>query len=292
MTTPVKTFSWEEIIDILSDQKHNHVSLHNLDGSRIIPYNKAGDSVANKLEEIKTTLNNPTLQDGMYYVRCKNTLNKSGSKFDYPIIVGTLPEAPKTVKGKTVATLSEPANGFEPNVTSYENVLELRIELERVKMENMHLREQVQNLESDLEDYEDAEEEEGEVLSDNSGMMGNIKSMLESTISSLTPMMDKHYELKERKLALEEKKGHYAQPNAPRQIEKEQQFQKDAIDYTDKKIQEFIARYESAPELHETFAKFYNDAQTMDEFFAAMKEYCSAEQFEELIQFINAKNGE
>jgi hypothetical protein len=285
MNAPIKTYTWEEILDIQKTQQHPHFSLYNLDGSRIVAFNKHGSPVEEKLEEIKTTLTNPLLSDGIYYVRAKNTLNRSGSKFDYPIIIGD-PE----IKEETPPLSESSEENFEPNVTSYSNVLDLKVENERLKLENKQLKKEIEELEEELDDLED-ELKNGEFLNeDKPDIMSNIQTLLTDTLTVVSPMLDKHFELKERKLAIEEKRI-----GAPQQMagapDYSDNYQKDAIELTDRKIQEFIRGYnEQDPELTEKMVKCYNQAESMNDFFAEMQEILTPDQFQELVNYIN--NGE
>lgn len=289
MSNIVKSYTWEEFLTLQKKQKHSHVGLYNLDGSRVVAYNPNSKPVAPKLEEIKLALDNPTLADGVYLIKAKASLSPKSIEFDYPIIKGN----PDTA---TVKSLNENGNandmkteGFEPNVTSYSKVLELNIELERLKIENQTLAKENAELTELLDQFEHDDLGDEDEPND---FLSNAGTFLESLMPMVSPIVDKHYELKERLINLEEQKlkVQARKVESPKNQKPDDDSSREAINETDKRIQEFINGHNEDQQTYEKMASVYNQAETLDDFYDMFGEQLGEDKLDELTEYINGES--
>ena len=283
------TYTVPEFEEIQSEQKHPFLGLFNLDESQIVPFNSYSTDPGEKLKEIKRALNSPALTDGVYVIKTKSSHSKKATSFEYPILKGS----PENINLNNLNEAAEqPAKGFEPNVTSYSNVLELNIELERLKMKCEQQEKLIEELESALEAYEESENENNELLNEKPS---DLKTFFESLVPLVAPILDKHNEIREKRLNLDaarfqfmsEQQRTRTQPAQEQKGSEDNAPNMDGVKHTDTRIKAWINQFKADPAKYEQLAEIYNQAQTLDDFFTECENTCTPDEYENLISFIN-----
>jgi hypothetical protein len=255
----MKQITVKEFKEIQNRQHYKYMALFDQSGGAIIPFNSNRVTSADRMREIETRLLNDGLKDGFYIVKCKNTTVKTVQSDDYLIL-----------KGKA-APLSEVApiqivESIAPNLLTYESALKLNIEVESLKLENNALKKEIAQLKEELAEAEN----ENFSLSENpeNSTMDNAKDFLTNAMGFIAPLLDKHYELKEKALGLraielELKMGSMKKPSPEQKPQPTQQ----------QIIEAFIMQQKDQPEIYEELAALYNSAQNVEDFLKGLKEY-------------------
>jgi len=284
MATVIKTYTFEEFQDVQKKQKHPHLGLYNVDGSRVVAYNPNGKPVNDKIQEIKRMLCNPQLPDGVYYIKAKASLHPKGATIDYPIIKGD----GQDITIQNLAEDVQPLNGdsfdkFNPSVTGFKEVLELRVENEKLKIQNKQYKEEIQELQNEIDELTtDAEQFQ---LNEKPSMMESLQEFIPTVLQMVSPTIDKHYELKERAIRLQE--SAQGQPIPGQQKIEPQTSDVSAVNHTDAKIKEYIMAQQDDAELFDLMKGTYNEAENLDDFFNKFKERAGDEHFNALVNHIN-----
>ena len=168
-----------------------------------------------------------------------------------------------------------------PDLLSYQQALKLNVEVERLKMENSALKKDIESLQQQKREHELTMLNEEEDESSLPGLMENAKSFLTEAMSFVAPLLDKHFELKEKQLGLQaiqiQNRMNYPtkrpSPEQPGSEAREKNNTKD-----------FILSYKDEVEVYEKLAAFYNSAKSESEFFQNVKDY-NGEVFNELIEW-------
>lgn len=265
----MKVFSIKAIFEIQEEQKYKYIGLYDQNGEKVIPFNSNATNANDRLKEIETRLLSEGLKDGFYNVCCKNAL-KGGTADNYCIKKGE--------------NLSEQANvnipivqQLPPDLLSYAQALKLNVDVERLKLENAALKKEIDVLRAELKEHESMLSEESEEQAP--GMMENAKSFLSDAMGFIAPLLDKHFELKEKQLGLQaiqiqQKLGQDTKRPSP---EQKQTRIKTATE-------DFILSYKDEVEVYEKLANFYNSATSEEEFVRNVKEW-NGEIFRELTEW-------
>jgi hypothetical protein len=152
------------------------------------------------------------------------------------------------------------------DVRSYEAALSDQTKIIRLETEKKALEEKIAALEKliaeyEVEEVEEEEEETATPLSENGGAPAWINQIL----SIGAPLLDKHFELKQKALEIEEKR--IAQTIAPPAPE----IQDTAINTMFAVLKSWIYSIPDS-EMQEQIKKMYSDAETLDEFFDELDE--------------------
>lgn len=263
----MKIYKVDDLQVIQAGQNYRHLGLFDQTGKQIIPFNPNKMPVAERLREIETRLLSPGLKDGYYIVKCKNSAGVKVATDDYTIYKGDQnlsEEAPRVIEIAAPQT-------FQPEVLTYDGALKLQIDLERLKMENDALKKEVENLKAEISEMEKSEAILSE--SDNSGMWENAKSFLSEIVSIGAPLLDKHFELREKQLslkALEISRG-------MRGTNPGTNPQKNPVANPSEKnkqiIENWILSKNDDLNLYEELAAIYNEATSQEDFLKNLKEY-------------------
>ncbi len=297
------TYTIEEFDAIQKKQKHPYIGLFNMDGSRLVAFNAHGTETKEKIAEIRRSLDSPSLTDGVYLIVGKNSLSKNMASFEYPVIVGNPDEA----------TLSEEPEAFNSNnvpVTSYQEALKSANRITELEFQNGQLAKDLAEAEEALREMVETHEshmkecggETDEVLSEQPSFISNLQDWSENIMQLLNPAIEKHLELREKKLGIEQQKidirrtqGNGNKVKTDRSVENNsdgsvnENIQSDAVDYADGKIREFISFHEEDEDMHELMANCYNNAETMDAFFTTFQEEVGEEGLNDLVNHINGR---
>ena len=296
------TYSIDEFEEIQKSQKHPYVGLFNLDNSKLVAFNAHGKETKEKVAEISRALDSPSLTDGLYIIRAKNSLSKNMGNFDYPVIVGnpdqdTLSEAPNEFNSGNV-----PVTSYQEALKSANRITELEFEVKRLTTENTELSEA---LKESVETNEALQKElgsEDELLDEAPHWTSNLTEWGQNIVEMLSPALEKHLELREKKLNIEQQKVDWrvqnpkTQPTRQRDTLEEEEEGDDvnggAVDYADEKIREFISFHEEDPDVHEIMANCYNNAESLDHFFTSFQEGLGDDALQDLVSHINGKGTE
>lgn len=268
----MKVFSIKAIFEIQEEQKYKYIGLYDQNGEKVIPFNSNATSANERLKEIETRLLSEGLKDGFYNVCCKNAL-KGGAADNYCIKKG------ENLSENTTANIPI-VQQLPPDLLSYSQALKLNVDVERLKLENSALKKEIEQLRLEKREHEISmlNEEEEEATP---GLMENAKSFLSDAMGFIAPLLDKHFELKEKQLGLQaiqiQHKLNYntkkPSPEMPGSSAREKNNTKD-----------FITSYQDEVEVYEKLAAFYNSATSEEEFMRNVKEW-NGEIFNELTEW-------
>jgi len=259
----MKVYTIDQFKQIQANQNYKYIGLFNQQGQPLIPFNSNKLSASERLREIETRLLSEALPDGYYFIKCKNTVYVKTPSDDYAIRKGEqLSENAQTVA--PVQIIEKPV--FQPEVLSYQGALKLQVEVERLKMENSNLKREIENLKVEIEENKLLSEEEAP------GLMQNAKSWLEDIMSIGAPLLDKHFQLKERQLELRAHELRMLNANQP--ARPMQRPENDIRPEQNKgNIENIILTFQDNPDTYNKLAEFYNSAQSVEEFLHNVKLY-------------------
>lgn len=287
----MQTYSIQELENAVNETGYKYIALYSSDGKQLIPYNNTKPTVPERIEEIKKRLKSPSIKDGIYIVRAKNYQKKDGVYDEFPIQKGT----GKIETLKENLTVKTERN---PEVTSYKEVLKLQNRITELEFELRALQKDY----DDLEEKYDDQSEELEELKANPTTLAETKpedfftragTWLQDLITTSSPLIEKHFELKEKALNNETARlmlaqGRMIQPQAPKREPEPQPSADPSQQFVVKKIQEFITQFQDNEQHYEELANIFNTSTSLDDFYTKMKEY-NPKTFDSLIQFINSK---
>lgn len=257
----MKLYNIEQFKQIQANQQYKYVGLFNQQGQALIPYNNNKQTSADRLREIETRLMSEAMTDSFYYIKCKNTVYKNVPPDSFAIT--TKEQLNESAPINPVQIIEKPV--FQPEVLSYEGALKLQVELERYKMENLHLKREISELKQQLEENKVLSEEE-----ETPSLMENAKSWLEEILSIGAPLLDKHFQLKERQLELRAHELRMIQNNKPATpMQKPENSMRPEQNHSS--IENIIMTFQDNPETYNKLAEYYNNAQSVEEFLHNVK---------------------
>lgn len=263
-------FKIEDLKGIQARQAYKYVCLTDQSGNKvIIPFNTNKIPIADRLQEIETRLTSQGLKDGYYNVKFKNTTSKTVSTDDYMIYKGEHLEC-----GPEPAPVIIEKPSYSPEVLTYDQALKLNIEVERLKLENNSLKKEIVSLKAEIQELETS----ASLLSENEepapSLMENAQTFLTNAMGFIAPLLDKHFELKEKKLGLDAialqsrldsmNKNPFATAQQPAK-------QTNAIKFEQTEIEDFIRTFDEDPEVYESLAAIYNSSTSLEEFLKTLK---------------------
>jgi hypothetical protein len=258
----MKQFTIEELIAVQENQQYKYLALFDSAGKPIIPFNPNSIKASERLREIETRLKSQGLKDGLYIVKCKNSVGKTVSTDDYPIF-----------KGENLACGPDPVvpiqhlPAYSPEVLTYDQALKLNIEVERYKLENQALKKEIVSLNAQIAELEDNQAHLSE--EPEPSLMDNANSFLQNAMQFVAPLLDQHFALKQQQLGLEAMKlqrlgGMPMRPQAPRANPETSQKET---------LEAFIMSYQDDPEKYEAMANLYNTALSQEDFLKNLQEW-------------------
>jgi len=250
----MKSYKPNELQAIQKRQNYKHVALFDSFGNAIVKFNTNAIDPAIRLTEIITRLNSEGLPDGNYFFKGKNSPSKNVYSDDYLV-----------TKGKA-ETLNEPgpiipaAQNFSPDVLSYDSALKMQVENERLKIENLNLLQKIEDLEFQLSENETLSEDAAPNLFESG------KNFLTEIVAMAAPLLDKHFELKEKQLSLQamsmQNKMNTRRPSPeqdPQQKTQQHIFRIEAVE-------NWINGFKENEEIYNKLANFYNNATSQNDF--------------------------
>ena len=154
---------------------------------------------------------------------------------------------------------------FSPDVLSYDSALKMQVENERLKIENSNLLQKIEDLEFQLSENETLSEEAAPNLFESG------KSFLTEIVAMAAPLLDKHFELKEKQLSLQamamQNKMNTRRPSPeqePKQKAQQHIFRVEAV-------QNWINCFQEDVETYNKLAAFYNNAKSQNDFIESLQ---------------------
>jgi hypothetical protein len=257
----MKIYTIDQFKTIQNNQNYKYIGLFNQQGQALIPFNSNKQTPGQRLREIETRLMSEALPDGYYFIKCKNTVYTKTPSDDYAIKKGD--QLSESVEVAPVQIIEKPA--FQPEVLSYSGALKLQVDLERLKMENANLKREIDDLKIEIEENKLLSEEE-----ETPSLMQNAKSWLEDIMQIGAPLLDKHFQLKERQLELRAHELRMLQANKPERPMQKPETEMRA-EQNKSSIENIIMTFQDQPEIYNKLADFYNTAQNVEEFLHNVK---------------------
>jgi hypothetical protein len=265
----MKVYTTKEVINLIHENEYKLVCLMDQAGSKILPFNRVGTDPAGRLSEIEKKLTNEITPDGIYVICCKHA--QKSKPDNYYVRKGS----EKSAQDPTPVIIQQPA-APGPDVITYDAALKMQVENERLKMQVEQLTAENEQLTAQLEELETemlAEDPTNELIE-------NGKTFLTETLATIAPLLDKHFELKEKQLALTALQYQQRPQERPASIERpEHRAPK-------KDIESYIMSCKEDPDKYNELAAIYNGAENEDDFLKQLAEN-SQEDYIKLLQWIN-----
>lgn len=190
----MKTYSIKQLKSIATQQGYKLAALENSKGERIQPFNKMTVAINKQLDTITNRLTADLFDDGVYYVLMAQNINKSKSADRYPTVKGKLnPDDLKEPIQTQPITIVHPAQEvltYEAALNYQQTISDLKNEIALLKLERTSLQEQ-------LQEALDENELSGEEMKSS-----NFQTFLKEALPSVTPILDRYFDLEEKKLNL------------------------------------------------------------------------------------------
>jgi hypothetical protein len=201
----MKTINIKEFETEFNKQGYKYLSLFTSSGEVLEPWNQHGEQQkAERLAGIKKRLTSSVIPDGVYVIRCKNSITKSVKADEYYVLKGK----PETTDINIITPISERKDQPEKrDVIGVDEVIALKSEIARLSLENEDLTRRYDEL---IDEYDEliSEFEAIEDDSEKKGGLGEIATNSKNFIKELAeiavPVIDKLLNLKERELNIKE----------------------------------------------------------------------------------------
>lgn len=202
----MKFYTIPQLKTIAREQGYKLASLQDVDGHKIVSSNPFSVKIEKQLDNIALRLKADIQPDGVYNVCMANSPSKSRNPDRYPIMKGKVkPEQMSEAENKNTVIIKEKSNDvltWDQAVEMNKQIAELTAKVGQFEFENNALKLQVSQLEAELE-----EEEEDDGLSDPGAGMNGLGAYIKETLPTITAILERHYDLQERKLKLDELKA-------------------------------------------------------------------------------------
>lgn len=202
----MKTYTLEELKAITKDQGYRHVRLTDSDGNMIVAFNPASITVGARIDEMATRLKGPAMKDGYYIFEGKQYLRTEAKVDKYPVLKGTAKEE--------INLNPEPEPIKEDHPLTYDQAIKMNKQIAELKAQNEYLERErdewklkYDQLMEEVEEIIAEEPEEDETMSEGNGEISSDMQKFWTQLSeNLLPVIDRHYDMKEKKLQIEEGK--------------------------------------------------------------------------------------
>ncbi len=191
----MKIYTIPEIKKQAAKQHYKMAALEDSSSKRLQPFNKPTTSITTQLNNIEERLNNDLFEDGFYYILMAQSINGAKNPDRYKIQKGTVKiDANHTPHVQHIITTpAQEVLTYEAALGYQQTISDLRNEIAVLKLENNNLREQIDELEQESE------------LSEGTPTESNIKVFLNEAMPSITPILDRYFDLEEKKLNIKSK---------------------------------------------------------------------------------------
>ena len=266
----------EQIRAELKRQGYRHVGLFTQEGDKIIAFNNAKMPVLERLKEIETRLKSPTLPNGLYYIHAKSGISANTVPDKFPILKGRFTsEKPQSV------IIHGPETLASEDLYTPAQYMQLRRDLIDSQLYAEQLERQIELANERITELESTQLNDGGT--GETTVWDRAQTFLSELLPTVTPMIDKLLDQRDKKLALQALQYQHMLPGSnrpqkqpPRQVrpapqptqqDDAQEFiQAYAMEYgeQDPIVQQLIECYNTAADLNDFLMKI-NQIQVMDE---------------------------
>jgi hypothetical protein len=196
----MKTYTIKQLKTLATQQGYKLAALENSKSERVQPFNKINIALNKQLDTITNRLTSDLFEDGLYYVLLSQSISKSKNADRYPIVKGKL--SPDDLKDATTpvniihTTPAQEVLTYEAALAYQQTISDLKNEINLLKLERTSLQEQLQ------EALDENELSEPTAPSENM-----MQTFLKETMPSVMPVLDRYFDLEEKKLNLLELKA-------------------------------------------------------------------------------------
>lgn len=192
-----KVYKIEEIKNIFDSEKPKFVGLLDPNGKWEVAYNSPRIKNTIRFAEIEKAIKKKSLPDGIYWFCYRNTLTKGSTEYKLPLAKGNITQMEVMQPSQTKITPTKVEEVWTSKeaveILSDKNKTELILQMKEKELQDLKA------YVAELEKEEDLEEEETET--DPKGFMDGLNKLVEM----LTPVIDKHFQLREKELDLKER---------------------------------------------------------------------------------------
>jgi len=264
--------------------KYKYIALFTPSGKKVIPWSSGKITPLKRLAEIKARLiANPTT---IYIIKAKDSLRNNVHSDEFPVAfdLDNITENNVVDIHSEAVVLSESSEAV--NVRSYEAALAMQEEIAQLRMDVKLKDIQIESLETRVEELLLDLDEPG--LSEGS----NWQSFIEKTLTSVSPIVDKWFEQKDRVLTIQESalqfrvsgmnKGYQSNPKPELDENTEELINSKILAFGEHmKVQD--------QEQYQIMADLYNNAPDLGVFFEKMSDQMP-DIFSLMTKFINSEN--
>lgn len=196
----MKTYTIKDLKTLSTQQGYKLAALENSKGERVQPFNKITVSLTKQFDTITNRLKSDLFDDGLYYVLLSQSISKSKNADRYPIVKGKLTADDLKEHTNPVniihTTPAQEVLTYEAALNYQQTISDLKNEISLLKLERTNLMEQLQEA---LDENE---------LSENTQPSENMmQTFLKEAMPSVMPVLDRYFDLEEKKLNLLELKA-------------------------------------------------------------------------------------
>lgn len=197
----MKTYNFDDLKKIAREQGYKLAALENMNGEKIVSFNKINKPIEDHLKIIQTRLKSDIHPNGVYNVCLSHSISKNRTPDRYAITKGNVSqELLEEIENKSIP-VSPVIVEKNPDVLTWDNAIamnkqiaEQAARIAQLEFENSALQLQVEELEIELE-------EQGEGLKEGSQSTGTIGAV-KDLFANLTPGLDKWLDIEKEKLEL------------------------------------------------------------------------------------------
>lgn len=211
----MKTYTIEELNNVFSEGTYPYVALFSDTNKMMVPYpaNTAVQKGKPGWERVKKRLLSKGLADGFYIVKGKSSPLKNISADVFYFKNGDVKE--KELPSETLAEKPKEPDSvltYDAAIKSNKDIAELTADVNRLEMEIKQKNDDIEELEAIIEEYED----EVEGLAAN-GKVNEGRQYVEDLVATAIPVVDRYFDLQEKKLALRAQQMNGGQHRLPAQ---------------------------------------------------------------------------
>jgi hypothetical protein len=201
-----------EFSKLQEKQNYKHIALYDKFDKCRVRFNGQKNSSADKLKVIENRLESEIYNDDYYIIKCKN-YHTDKETDDFIIHLKENIEMPVEIPTRS-ETPDHTINGY-----SFKKSLELEVEIKKLELDNNSYKKEILELKKEIEELEHAlsECDENDLL--NEEPKTDWKVFLSESLTTLAPLLDKHFELKERNIAIKEHQIKSFKPQMPKTVE-------------------------------------------------------------------------
>ncbi|OUV99033.1 MAG: hypothetical protein CBD16_09065 [Betaproteobacteria bacterium TMED156] len=265
-----------EFKNINDNESYKHLGLFKSNGDSIVRFNSNSVTPQSRLEMIEKRLSSPMMTEQVYLIKGKFNTQKDSITDDYYIIN---PQKENQTMSENFEIQQPEVNGNK--VYSLKEGIDINTKLIKCELENVYLKEKIEKLEENIKLLEsEIDELENETLSEDKPLENSITSWLSEMSKIAVPIMDKYFDLQERKL------NQTTLAEAPEPLESN--INTDSVNLLDERVKAFIINQE--PETSETLRTYYNTAVQSGNFdtFFTMTESYNSELYNNLNNYLNS----